>query len=141
MPRWRTMTTTTSELWSEPVTRRIFGIVPDEAVRRHPSELWRILAAAIVLVVSGVLSRHVSTWEKAAYTLMADLPAGLRDAFWVLYLLGTAAVLLGLAIAVLVARRLRFALILTAAGVAALVIGLALQSVVDSAAVRRAAGL
>jgi glycosyltransferase 2 family protein len=135
------MTATTSELWSEPVTRRIFGIVPDEAVRRHPSELWRILAAVIVLAVTGVLSRHVSTWEKAAYTLMADLPEGLRDAFWVLYLLGTAGVLLGLAIAVLVARRLRFALVLTAAGLVALVLGLALQSLVDSAAVRQAAGL
>jgi len=135
------MTTTTSELWSEPVTRRIFGIVPEVAVRRHPSELWRILAAVIVLAVTAVLSRHVSTWEKAAYALMADLPEGLRDALWVLYLLGTAVVLVGLAIAVLVARRLRFALILTAAGVVALVLGVALQSLVDSAAVRHAAGL
>ena len=135
------MTSTTTDLWSEPVTRRVFGIVPDEAVRRHPSELWRIGAAAVIVAVTAVLSLHVSEVEKAVYAVMADISGGLRDGFWVIYLLGTAGVLIGLTVAVLVARRLRFALILIAAGLIALGLGAALQAVVNSEAARTAAGL
>jgi len=135
------MTSTTTDLWSEPVTRRVFGIVPDEAVRRHPSELWRIGAAAVIVAVTAVLSLHVSKVEKAVYAVIADIPAGLRDGFWVIYLLGTAGVLIGLTVAVLVARRLRFALILIAAGLVALGLGALLQAVVNSEAARAAAGL
>jgi uncharacterized membrane protein YbhN (UPF0104 family) len=135
------MTSTTSDLWSEPVTRRIFGIVPDEAVRRHPSELWRIGAALVIVAVTAVLALHVSKLEQTAYALVADIPRGLRDGFWVLYLLGTVGVLVGLTVAVLVARRLRFALILIAAGVVALALGALLQAVVGAEAVREAAGL
>ena len=141
MPRWHVMTSTTTDLWSEPVTRRVFGIVPDEAVRRHPSELWRIGAAAVIVAVTAVLSLHVSKVEKAVYAVMSDIPGGLRDGFWVIYLLGTAGVLIGLTVAVLVARRLRFALILIAAGVIALGLGALLQAVVNSEAARTAAGL
>lgn len=135
------MTSTTTDLWSEPVTRRVFGIVPDEAVRRHPSELWRIGAAAVIVAVTAVLSLHVSEVEKAVYAVMADISGGLRDGFWVIYLLGTAGVLIGLTVAVLVARRLRFALILIAAGLIALGLGALLQAVVNSEAARTAAGL
>jgi glycosyltransferase 2 family protein len=135
------MTSTTSDLWSEPVTRRIFGIVPDEAVRHHPSELWRIGAAVVIVAVTAVMSLHVSKLEQASYALIADIPEGLRDAFWAVYLVGTVGVLIGLTVAVLVARRLRFALILVAAGVIALGLGAVLQAVVGSAAVRQAAGL
>ena len=141
MPRWHVMTSTTTDLWSEPVTRRVFGIVPDEAVRRHPSELWRIGAAAVIVAVTAVLSLHVSKVEKAVYAVMSDISGGLRDGFWVIYLLGTAGVLIGLTVAVLVARRLRFALILIAAGVIALGLGALLQAVVNSEAARTAAGL
>jgi glycosyltransferase 2 family protein len=141
MPPWHVMTSTTTDLWSEPVTRRVFGIVPDEAVRRHPSELWRIGAAAVIVAVTAVLSLHVSKVEKAVYAVMSDIPGGLRDGFWVIYLLGTAGVLIGLTVAVLVARRLRFALILIAAGVIALGLGALLQAVVNSEAARTAAGL
>jgi uncharacterized membrane protein YbhN (UPF0104 family) len=135
------MTSTTTQLWAEPVTRRIFGIVPDEAVRRHPSELGRMAAAAVIVAVTAVLSLHVSQLEKALYELVTSIPGGLRDAFWVLYLVGTAGVLIGLAVAVLVARRLRFALVLIAAGLVALGSGTALQVLVGSQAVREAAGL
>ena len=141
MPRWHLMTSTTTDLWSEPVTRRIFGIVPDEAVRRHPSELWRIGASVVIVAVTGVLALHVSKVEKAVYALISDIPGGLRDGFWVLYVVGTVGVLIGLTVAVLVARRLRFALILIAAGVIALGLGSLLQAAVGSAAIREAAGL
>ena len=141
MQRWHLMTSTTTDLWSEPVTRRVFGIVPDEAVRRHPSELWRIGGAAVIVAVTAVLSLHVSRVEKAVYAVIADIPGGLRDGFWVIYLLGTAGVLIGLTVAVLVARRLRFALILIAAGLIALGLGALLQAVVNSEAARTAAGL
>ena len=50
-------------------------------------------------------------------------------------------VLIGLTIAVLVARRLRFTLVLIAAGLLAFGAGTALQALVDSEAVRSAAGL
>ena len=39
------------ETWFQPVTRRVFGIVPEMAVRRHPSELWRIAAAALLVAL------------------------------------------------------------------------------------------
>ena len=71
MQRWHLMTSTTTDLWSEPVTRRVFGIVPDEAVRRHPSELWRIGAAAVIVAVTAVLSLHVSEVAKAEKALSA----------------------------------------------------------------------
>ena len=67
MPRWHLMTSTTTDLWSEPVTRRIFGIVPDEAVRRHPSELWRIGTSAVIVAVTAVMALHVSKFEKVCY--------------------------------------------------------------------------
>ena len=135
------MTSTTTDQWSEPVTRRIFGIVPDEAVRRHPSELWRIGASVVIVAITAVMALHVSKLEKAAYALIADIPEGLRDGFWVTYILGTVGVLIGLTVSVLVARRWRFALILIAAGVVAFGLGVLLQAVVGSEAVRQAAGL
>jgi glycosyltransferase 2 family protein len=141
MPRWRLMTSTTTDQWSEPVTRRVFGIVPDEAVRRHPSELWRIGTAVVIVAITAVMALHVSKLEKAAYALIADIPEGLRDGFWVTYILGTVGVLIGLTVSVLVARRLRFALILIAAGVIAFGLGALLQAIVGSEAVRQAAGL
>jgi glycosyltransferase 2 family protein len=127
--------------WSAPVTRRIFGIVPDEAVRRHPSELVRVGIAAVIVVITAVLAEHLTRIEKAGYDLVVSIPSGLRDGLWVIYLLGTVGVLAGLAIAVLVARRLRFTLVLIAAGLLAFGAGIALQALVDSEAVRDAAGL
>ncbi len=127
--------------WSAPVTRRIFGIVPDEAVRRHPSDLVRAGVAALIIVITAVLARHLTQIEKAGYDLVVSIPEALRDALWAVYLIGTAGVLIGLTIAVLVARRLRFTLVLIAAGLLAFGAGMALQAIVDSEAVRSAAGL
>ena len=64
----------TPEHWGEPVTRRVLGIVPDEAVRRHPSDLWRVGAAAVLVAVTGVMALHVSAFEEAGYELMASIP-------------------------------------------------------------------
>jgi uncharacterized membrane protein YbhN (UPF0104 family) len=127
--------------WSVPVTRRIFGIVPDAAVRRHPSDLVRVGVAAILVAITAVLALHLTEFEKAGYELVAAIPTGLRDFLWAVYLLGTAGVLLGLTVAVLVARRLRFTLVLIAAGLLAFGAGVALQALVGSRAVRQAAGL
>ena len=131
----------TPEYWGEPVTRRVLGIVPDEAVRRHPSDLWRVGAAAVLVAVTGVMALHVSAFEEAGYELMASIPHSWRGVLWVLYLAGTAGVLLGLVVAVLMARRLRFTLVLTAAGILTVVLCLALQAIVASEEVRAEAGL
>ena len=79
--------------WSAPVTRRIFGIVPDEAVRRHPSDLVRVGVAAFLVVITSVLARHLTQLEKAGYDLVVSIPEALRDGLWVIYLLGTVGVL------------------------------------------------
>ena len=60
--------------WTAPVTRRIFGIVPDEAVRRHPSDLVRVGVAAFIIVVTAVLARHLTQLEKAGYDLVVSIP-------------------------------------------------------------------
>jgi uncharacterized membrane protein YbhN (UPF0104 family) len=127
--------------WTAPVTRRIFGIVPDEAVRRHPSELVRVGVAAALVVITAVLAQHLTELEQAGYDLVVSIPDGLRDLLRAVYLLGTVGVLVGLTVAVLVAKRLRFTLVLVVAGLLAFGAGVALQALVDSGPTRSAAGM
>ena len=127
--------------WVQPVTRRVLGIVPEEAVRRHPSELWRMGVATLLVAISGVAALHVSTFEKIAYDLIVSLPSGLRDIFWVFYLMGTVAVAAGLGVAMLVARRFRLGLVLLAGAAIAALLSLSLDAIVDDEAALSAAGL
>ena len=50
MPRWHVMTSTTSDLWSEPVTRRIFGIVPGATVPAFViTAIWMLVAMVVAV--------------------------------------------------------------------------------------------
>jgi uncharacterized membrane protein YbhN (UPF0104 family) len=121
--------------------QKIFGTVPQAAVRRHPSELFRIGAAMIATAVTALLSDRIRVVETTMYDLLANLPDDLRALFRGMYWLCTIGVTLALLVVGIAVRRARIVAALVVSFVLATGVALALRALVDSAEVRSAAGM
>ena len=130
------LTSTVQRRW----TSSVFGIVAPGAVRRRPSEIARILTAALLIVAASVGANTITSVEASVFSIVAALPDGLHGFFEVVYRL--AAVVAGvLVVTALVARRPRLLLTLVLAGGLGWAIGAALSSIVDITDALRDAGL
>jgi uncharacterized membrane protein YbhN (UPF0104 family) len=102
-----------------PRARRAFGRADERPYRRRPSDVVRLLAAAVLLVASA---RHVGAAhpvERDLARFFADLPAGLGGVFRSLLALGTLWGVTLVSVAALLLRRLRLALALAGGGILA----------------------
>jgi uncharacterized membrane protein YbhN (UPF0104 family) len=105
-----------------PRARRAFGRADERPYRRRPSDVVRLLVAALLLVASA---RHVGAAhpvERDLARFFADLPTGLGGVFRFLLALGTLWGVALVSVAALLLRRLRLALALAGAGLFAWVV-------------------
>lgn len=114
--------------------RNVFGVVPAGAVRRRPSDVLRVFAAAIWLVLLGAESRRFSRLEQATFEVIQALPDGVGWLFRILQGAGSFVAVALVAGAALVARRVRLALSLAVAGGTAWAIAVAVATIVDAPA-------
>ena len=119
----------------------VFGVVPQGANRRRPSDFVRLGAAALVIIVTALGADEVGGLEKATFDLLADLPSWVRSSAEVLYHVGSVGTVVVLAIAFLFTRRFRLLLMLLVAGALGWAASVGLRAWVDAGVARRAAGL
>lgn len=96
-----------------------FGRADERPYRRRPSDVVRVVLAAVLLVASA---RHVGAAhpvERDLARFFGDLPSGLEGVFRSLLALGTLWGIVLVTVAALLLRRLRLALALAGAGVLA----------------------
>lgn len=123
------------------VTPSVFGIVPEGARRRRPSDVARIAFAVLVVLLTALGVDELTGVEHAVFDLLASLPSWLRDTGQVVYRAaagGTAVVVVG---ALLVTRRWRLVATVVVAGVLGALGALGLHELVDAESTRTAAGI
>jgi uncharacterized membrane protein YbhN (UPF0104 family) len=119
----------------------VFGVVPQGANRRRPSDFVRVGAAALVIIVTALGADDVAGLEKAIFDVLTDLPSWVRSSAEVLYHVGSVGTVVVLALAFLFTRRFRLLLLLVVAGALGWAASVGLRAWVDAGAARRAAGL
>jgi uncharacterized membrane protein YbhN (UPF0104 family)/tRNA A-37 threonylcarbamoyl transferase component Bud32 len=119
----------------------IFGVVPPGSSRRRPGDVLRVVAATVLVALTASASHVLVAREKNFFKLFASLPSWFRSGAVTTYRLTTVAVVVGLLVALIVARRARLVLLLLFASVLGLVTSLLLRYGVDASAPRAAAGM
>jgi uncharacterized membrane protein YbhN (UPF0104 family) len=101
-------------------------------VRRRPSDLVRVVLAALVVAVTGVAAtKHLTAVEKSVYDFFSSAPSALDWAFRVGYwLLPTAA--LAIVVGAIVGRHVRMVIAIAIAAAATAAIGVALDAAIGS---------
>jgi uncharacterized membrane protein YbhN (UPF0104 family) len=111
------------------VAPSIFSIVPDGAVRRRPSDIVRVVLAALLIAVTGWTTSELSDFEHDVYDFLTSAPSELdwlfRLGYWLL-----PAIVAAIVAGTIVARRVRLALSVAIAAAATWVAGLALDAVI-----------
>ena len=115
--------------------------MPEGAVRRRPSDVVVVVFVTIVVLVAAWVARHPGDLGRWTFELVTDLPDGLRDAFRVVYFVGSVSVTVALVGAFVVRRHVRLALSMAAAALLTWLIGLGFLAVLDPGSARNAAGL
>ena len=119
----------------------VFGVLPEGANRRRPSDIVRVGIAALFIVFTALGADNVGGVEKSIFDLLASLPSWVHTSAEACYRVGSIGTVVVLALAVLFTRRFRLFLILVLAGALGWFASLALAALVDAAAARRSAGL
>ncbi len=135
------MATVVAEPGAVPARRRfrpptIFGLVPEGAMRRRPSDVIQVVVAAFTLIGAGWLARHPQGFGRWTFEVASDIPDGVQNAFQFIYVVGTFALILSLIAACLLRRRVRLAVSMVGAAVATWLVGLAVFGIVDADSVR-----
>ena len=120
---------------------QVFGVLPEGANRRRPSDIVRVGIAALFIVFTALGADNVGGVEKSVFDLLASLPSWVHTSAEVCYRVGSIGTVVVLALAVLFTRRFRLFLMLVLAGALGWFASLALAALVDAAAARRSAGL
>jgi len=119
----------------------VFGVVPAGAKRRRPGDVVRLLIAVVALAITAPAAHTLALREQRLFDLLADLPDWTRSSAQLCYRLGTVGVVIALLAALLVSRRVALALVAALAGGVGAASSVVLRAVVDSHAVRAAAGM
>jgi uncharacterized membrane protein YbhN (UPF0104 family) len=119
----------------------VFGVVPEGANRRRPSDYVRLGAAALIVTVTAVSAADVVRLEAITFDLAAHLPSWLRSSAEVCYRVGTVGTVVVVAFAFLFTRRFRLLALLVIAGGLGWLTSVALRTVVDASPARADAGL
>lgn len=107
----------------------MFSIVPDGAVRRRPSDIVRVVAAATVVAITAAGAGEFSALEHDIYDFLTAAPSELDWLFQIGYWLLPATVV-GIIVGASVARRLRLGVSVASATALTLAVGLALDGAV-----------
>src|SRR6516162_4300939 len=83
----------------------LFGVVPPGSSRRRPGDILRLIAAGVLVALTATASHVLAEREKNFFKLFAGLPSWLRTGAVTTYRLTTVAVVIGLLVALVVARR------------------------------------
>ena len=119
----------------------VFGVVPQGASRRRPSDFVRLATAAVIVVVTGLSAANIVRPERYSYDLVVSLPSWLRESAEVAYHVGTTGTVVVLALAFLFSGRFRLLLIVGVAAVLGWLGAVGLRAIVDAESKRQAAGL
>src|SRR5437763_753314 len=118
----------------------VFGVVPAGAKRRRPGDVVRVVAAVVLIAITATAAHTLARREQRLFDLLSGLPSWTRSGAQACYHLATVGVVIALLVALLVSRRVAYALVAATAGALGAAASIALRAVVDSNAVRAAAG-
>ena len=110
----------------------LFGTVPDHGLQRRASDIARIVAGVVLMLVGAVASHTYDRLEKAVQDLVSALPDPVLTAARVVNGGGLVVALVVLAIVALSSRRPRFIAKVALAGGIAIGLTIVLQHIVDA---------
>ncbi len=121
-------------LTSSTIGRRpaVFGIVADGAERRRPSDLVRVVSAALLVVITVGAAEWLSPVEQWSLDLLDKLPGDLDLVYTALYPWAVVACAGAVVVAAVVSRRVRLGAAIAAAGLASAAVALALRQTVGA---------
>jgi uncharacterized membrane protein YbhN (UPF0104 family) len=119
----------------------VFGVVPEGATRRRPSDVVRAMLAALIVAVTALGADDLTSLELRAFDLLSDLPDWIHAAAEVCYELGTGVLVVVLTLAFLFTRRFRLLLLIAIGALLGYLASIGLRALVDASPPRRAAGL
>ncbi len=117
----------------------VFGVVERGANRRRPTDIVRVLLAAIVVVITAIGAQTVVGTERRWFDLLAGFPDWLRTGAVACFRITAIATPLIVVIALVVARRFRILGTIAASGAIAAACAIALRAMVDAGSARTAA--
>lgn len=109
----------------------MFGTVPQAAIRRRPSDVVRVLAAAVLLVLLAWAAERLTGLEAWVLELLAGIPRSLEVLWRSLYVGGAVLATVPLVLAALAGRRWRLVATMLGAAAVTAAAGLVLRSVVE----------
>jgi uncharacterized membrane protein YbhN (UPF0104 family)/tRNA A-37 threonylcarbamoyl transferase component Bud32 len=116
----------------------LFGVVSQAQVRRRPSDILRLGLALVVVALTSVAARNLTTEELRAYALLHDLPSWARSVFDWCYV-ASVVVAVVVVIAFVVTQRWRVVARVLLAGAIAAGLAYVVHEWADVAAARNAA--
>ena len=119
----------------------VFGVLPDGANRRRPSDVVRVGLALLFITITALSADDVGSLERSFFDVLAALPSWVHASAEFCYRVGSIGTVVVLGLAILITRRFRLFFMLVIAGALAWFASSALRSLVDAAAARRSAGL
>lgn len=119
----------------------LFGLVPEGAVRRRPSDVVTVVVASGALTAAAWLARHPGDFGRWTFEIATDLPDAVNNLFRLVYFVGCVAIIAALTVACLLRRRVRLAISMTAAAVVTWLLGLGLGAAIGAGEARDQAGL
>jgi uncharacterized membrane protein YbhN (UPF0104 family) len=122
-------------------TPSVFGVVPEGARRRRPSDIVRAGFALLVVVVTAIGADDVAALERKVFDVLASLPSWIRTSGEFTYHVGAIGAVVVLELAFLFTRRFRLSVLVAIGGVLGWAASVALRAVVDADAPRRSAGM
>lgn len=122
-------------------TPAVFGVVPEGARRRRPSDVWRLALAALIVMFTAFGADQLARLEERLFELLSTMAAWVRSGTEFGYQAGTVGSVVAVLVAFLLTRRFRLVSVLVLAGALAGLGGIGLRALVDTASVRTAAGL
>jgi uncharacterized membrane protein YbhN (UPF0104 family)/tRNA A-37 threonylcarbamoyl transferase component Bud32 len=119
----------------------VFGVVPKGASRRRPSDIVRLVASLLVIVITAFGADNVVALEHRVFDLLTDLPDWVTDGAVICYRIGAVGTVVVLALAFLFTRRFRLLALVGVAGVLGWLAAFGMDAWIDAEAPRQAAGI
>src|SRR5262245_42565557 len=119
-------------------TPSVFGVVPEGARRRRPSDIVRAGFALLIVVITAIGADDVAALERKVFDVLADLPSWIRTSAEFTYHVGAIGTVVVLELAFLFTRRFRLLVLVGIGGLLGWAASAVLRAVVDADAPRRA---
>ena len=94
----------------------VFGVLPNGANRRRPSDVVRVGLAVLFITITALSADDVGRLERSVFDVLAALPSWVHTSAEFCYRVGSIGTVVVLGLAILITRRFRLFFMLVIAG-------------------------